>query len=102
MGSARSGPPRPNAPPSCPAGAAFVRNGLGFDWVYYRVFVWPYLTLARRDRDDVIDHFYTALAQAAAGLHRLLSYAQTGRVRNYATALAFAGAVLVALLLFLR
>jgi len=88
--------------PALQEAGAFARGGWGFDWLYDRVFVRPYLALSQWDRDDVVDLFYTGLAWAAAGANRALALAQTGRVRNYATALLVSSVLLVALLLFLR
>jgi NADH-quinone oxidoreductase subunit L len=64
--------------------ARFFRTGWGFDWLYDRVFVWPYKWLARIDKDDVVDSFYDGIAWLAAGLNRALSATETGRVRWYA------------------
>ena len=61
----------------------------------------PYLFLTGLNREDAVDSVYTGLALAAAGANRVLSRAQSGRVRNYATAILL-GAVLVVALLVLR
>ncbi len=53
-GSARSWTAAAERSPALSRAGAFVRDGLGFDWVYSWVFVRPYVALARLDRDDVI------------------------------------------------
>ncbi len=80
----------------------FFREAWGVDWLYDRAFVRPYQMLARGNRADVIDYFYTGLALGAAESNRLLARAQSGRVRHYATALLLAGVVSAALLLWVR
>ena len=50
-----------------PAGSAlqhFWAAGWGFDWLYDRVLVRPFLWFARTDQADVIDRFYSGIACA--------------------------------------
>jgi NADH-quinone oxidoreductase subunit L len=74
--------------------ARFLQGGWGFDWLYDRLFVRPFVWLARINVRDVVDR----LADGVGGLFMLLSRAsrwtQNGRVRWYAAGLA-AGAVLI-------
>jgi NADH-quinone oxidoreductase subunit L len=70
--------------------------GWGFDWLYSRLFVRPYVYLARVNRGDFVDAFYTGLATLTIAVHRLLSLSQTGRVRSYALAAAVGVLVLLA------
>ena len=72
----------------------FLHAGWGFDWLYDRLFVRPYLWLARVDQHDVIDSFYAGAAQLCLFFYRGLSATQTGQMRRYATAIA-AGAIIV-------
>ena len=72
----------------------FWQAGWGFDRLYDRMFVQPYLWLARIDRHDVIDSIYTGAARLCLFFYRGLSASQTGQVRRYATAIA-AGAIIV-------
>lgn len=73
--------------------------GWGFDWLYQQLFVRPYVFLARLNRRDFVDAFYTGLAWSAAGLSRALSFTESGRVRNYATGILLGAAFLLAFLL---
>ncbi|HOO17182.1 MAG TPA: NADH-quinone oxidoreductase subunit L [Phycisphaerae bacterium] len=73
---------------------AFLFSGWGFDWVYDHALVRPFVTLARINRRDFIDFFYTAVAWLNIGGHRVLSATENGRLRWYAAGIA-AGAVIV-------
>jgi len=73
----------------------------GFDWLYDKLFVQPYLLLCRLLRRDPIDRGLRAVPLLARGGNALLSSSQTGQTRWYAVSIA-AGAVLVlAVILFL-
>ncbi|MGH8326484.1 MAG: NADH-quinone oxidoreductase subunit L, partial [Steroidobacteraceae bacterium] len=56
----------------------------GFDWLYGRLFVAPYVRLTHLDRDDVVDALYGALAAGSRTAHAALSLSENGRVRWYA------------------
>ncbi len=81
--------------------ARFWRQGWGFDALYDRLVVHPYLWLAQECRHDVVDAFYHGLADVCLMLNGWLSALQNGRVRWYAGALV-AGAVLLLALLVWR
>jgi NADH-quinone oxidoreductase subunit L len=87
-----------------PWGAALHRFwfvGWGFDWLYNRVFVWPYSWLARVNQQDIVDLFYTGLALLTESLHRILSATQSGLVRRYAMGIAIGAIITVGLVVFL-
>ena len=73
----------------------------GFDWFYDRVFVQPFIAVARINRNDFVDAFYTALARVAELAHGALSATETGRVRWYAAGIASGAVILVALAVLL-
>jgi NADH-quinone oxidoreductase subunit L len=75
--------------------------GWGFDCVYDKAFVQPYVWLAHTNRRDVVDLVYEAIAWLTRALHRLLSLTQTGRVRWYATGIAIGAAIVIAMAVFL-
>ena len=79
----------------------FLLSGMGFDWLYERVVVQPYVVVARLNREDVVDVLYSTLAFLAWASNRVLSATESGRVRHYATGLLL-GAVLVTIVLLLR
>lgn len=73
-------------------------TGWGFDSLYGRLFVGPYVRLAERSRADFIDLFYAGLAFCVVGLHRVLRVTQTGRVRAYAAAVGLGALIILAVL----
>ena len=78
----------------------FLHGGMGFDWLYDRLFIRPYVWLARVNRGDVIDVLYTSLALLGVQSYRALSATENGRVRWYAAGMAAGAILLVALLVF--
>lgn len=77
-------------------------SGWGFDWLYDRLIVWPYLWLARVSQTDVVDLAYEGIGQLNRKIHSGLSRTQTGHVRHYALTLAAGVAIIIALVLFWR
>jgi NADH-quinone oxidoreductase subunit L len=75
-------------------------GGWGFDAIYARLFVRPYVEAARVNRGDFVDAIYGALAALCRSSYRALSRTQDGLLRHYAGAVA-AGAVLIVALAFL-
>lgn len=70
-------------------------SGWGFDWVYDRLFVWPYKWLARINKADFVDSFFDGIAWMTRGIYRGLSLTQTGRVRWYALGFVIGAVVLI-------
>src|SRR5690606_21100772 len=66
----------------------------GFDWLYDKVFVQPYLWLTRLLRRDPLDRTIGIVPVLARGAHGLLSRSENGQIRWYAASIA-GGAVLV-------
>jgi len=81
--------------------ARFLRAGWGFDWLYDRLFVRPFLWLCRFLKDDFIDGLYDGMAFLSRLCNLALSSAETGRVRWYAAGIVFGSVVLVAIAVFL-
>jgi NADH-quinone oxidoreductase subunit L len=73
--------------------------GWGFDWVYSRVFVRPYMALAQFNRRDFVNAVYGGLALFSRGLHAYLSATVTGNVRWYMAAIAIGAIIILALVL---
>ncbi|MGA9261740.1 MAG: NADH-quinone oxidoreductase subunit L [Desulfobacterales bacterium] len=87
-----------------PLGAALHRwwfAGWGFDALYNWTVVYPYIWLARINRNDGIDLFYRWIAWVNQMGYRALSATQTGRVRNYAVGLAIGAVFVVGLVVIL-
>ena len=78
----------------------FWETGWGFDWLYDRVLVRPFLWVAKKDQSDFIDGFYTGLVVLSRAAYRQLSASETGRVRRYAAGITAGSIVLIAILVF--
>jgi NADH-quinone oxidoreductase subunit L len=72
----------------------------GMDWLYDRIVVRPFVSLAHANRADIIDDFYNGLARLAQTLYSLLSSSQTGRVRWYAAGIAAGSAIIFIIAVF--
>ena len=73
----------------------------GFDWFYDKLFVRPFVWIARINRSDFIDLIYVAIAALNRAFNRALSATQTGQVRWYATCIAGGAIILIAIAVFL-
>jgi len=78
----------------------FWSSGWGFDWLYARAIVRPFLWIVRINRDDFIDLIYGGTAWYSGQTYRFLSFTQSGNVRWYAAVLAFGAVILLALVVF--
>ncbi|MFM1897283.1 MAG: NADH-quinone oxidoreductase subunit [Pseudomonadota bacterium] len=81
-------------------GAALHRfwfSGWGMDRLYDRVFVRPFLALARINHRDLVDQFYGAVVEIVATGNRLLVRTQTGQLRWYAVSVAGGLVIIIAL-----
>jgi NADH-quinone oxidoreductase subunit L len=73
----------------------------GMDWLYDRTLVRPLVWLARIDKDDCIDGFYTGVARVNEIAWRVLRNTETGKLRWYAAGIAAGSIVFIAVVLFL-
>ena len=74
-----------------PAGDAIRRfwfGGWGFDALYDRVFVGPFVWFARLNKRDGVDFVYTAAAGITRGFHHIVALTQSGHLRWYAANMA--------------
>lgn len=76
-------------------------SGWSFDWLYDRVFVRPFLWMARTNRDDFIDLIYGGVAWYSRFFHRGLSLTQSGKVRWYAMGITLGAVITIGLVVFL-
>lgn len=76
-------------------------SGWGFDWLYNHLFVYPYIWLAKTNKEDIVDSFFDGIAWLARSLNHELSLSQNGRVRWYAFSLALGVVILVGVVIFL-
>ncbi len=72
----------------------FWQAGWGFDALYDRLAVRPFLWLARINRHDFIDRPYETVARLCRLLYHGLSASQNGRLRHYAAGIA-TGSILI-------
>ncbi len=77
-------------------------SGWGVDWLYDRLFVAPFQFLVGRNASDVVDYFYTGVANLADAGSDALRATQNGRLRWYATGIAAGFIVLFAVVFFAR
>ena len=75
----------------------FFDSGWGFDWLYDRVFVAPFMWLCKVNKGDVVDFLYRIVAGITRGFHHVTALMQTGRLRWYAVNMAL-GLILVVLI----
>ena len=67
--------------------------GWGFDWIYDKTFVQPFIWIAEINKRDFIDGFYIGIARLSEFFYRAFSETETGRIRWYTFGMA-AGSVL--------
>jgi NADH-quinone oxidoreductase subunit L len=75
--------------------------GWGFDWIYDKVFVQPFIWAAQINKSDFVDAFYTGVARLTELFYRGLSRTETGRLRWYAAGMAVGSVLFIAMVLFL-
>lgn len=79
----------------------FFFSGWGFDWLYDRTLVNPFVRLAQMNKGDFVDLMFTAIAALAASVHNLVSRTQTGQLRWYAANMV-AGLLLIVLIVIVQ
>ncbi len=71
-------------------------NGWGFDWLYDRLFVRPFVWFARKNARDGIDLALLAIPSGLKSLNAGLVRTQTGQLRWYAASMALGAVLLIA------
>ncbi len=66
----------------------FWNSGWGMDWLYDRLFVYPFMGLARINARDIIDQFYGLIVEINRTAHTMIARSQTGYLRWYALSVA--------------
>ncbi len=79
---------------------ALWRNAWGFDWLYDRLFVRPFVWLAAVNRNDTIDRVFAVIPAALRGASIPALMAQNGNLRWYAGVAAAGLCALIALVAF--
>jgi len=72
-------------------------TGWGLDEIYGTVLIRPFKTLANLNKNDGVDQFYLGIAGLILQWHRLASATQTGRIRGYASMMAWGVVVVIAI-----
>lgn len=80
---------------TAPLWVSFLKGGWAFDILYENMLVKPYATLARINRNDVVDNLYVGISRLAQWLHHQFSMTQTGGVRWYASVMVFGLALII-------
>ena len=77
-------------------------SGWGFDWLYEKLFINPFLWIARINKNDFIDSGYTGIAYLNRVMHDVLSKTQTGSIRWYAMGIALGAVVFLGIIALLQ
>jgi NADH-quinone oxidoreductase subunit L len=80
----------------------FLLAGWGFDTLYDSLFVRPFVSAARLNRDDFVDLVYGGLAWYSAQLSGRLVETQSGMIRRYAVGVLLGTAVALGLTLLFK
>ena len=74
---------------------AYWFSGWGFDWLYGRLIVKPFMQAADWNKEDVIDLGYAAIAWVSTVSSIALTLTQTGKIRWYAAAIALGALIFI-------
>jgi NADH-quinone oxidoreductase subunit L len=74
--------------------------GWGFDALYDRLFVRPFVRAAEINRRDFADSIFTGVAEANVRLHRALSQTETGVLRWYAMGIVLGAIITILIAVF--
>ena len=75
----------------------FFASGWGFDGLYDRIFVRPFVWLVRTNRNDAVDFVVRIVVALTRGVHHIGALVHTGRLRWYALNMAL-GLILLVLI----
>jgi NADH-quinone oxidoreductase subunit L len=76
---------------------AYWLSGWGFDWLYSRLIVRPFVRMADWNRQDAIDLVYDAVAGICMVSSDALALTQTGKIRWYAAAITVGVLIFIAI-----
>ena len=74
---------------------AYWFSGWGFDWLYDRLIVRPFIQAANWNKEDVIDLGYEAIAWVSTVSSLALALTQTGKIRWYAAAIVLGAVIFI-------
>jgi NADH-quinone oxidoreductase subunit L len=73
----------------------------GFDWLYDRLWVRPYLWITQANKSDVVDKPFVMLSKTAELIHQLTAKTQNGRLRWYVAGIGCGATAVLAMVIFL-
>jgi NADH-quinone oxidoreductase subunit L len=76
---------------------SFWFSGWGFDWLYRRILIEPFLWLARVNRRDIVDSFVGLMVTLSEASNTLLLRSQNGGLRWYVVSMVASAVLLIAL-----
>jgi len=77
----------------------FWQSAFGFDWLYDKLFVRPFLWLVHINRNDIVDVVITKIPNAFHSAHGFFAATQNGRMRNYAFAMGVGACLVIVVVL---
>ncbi|TAJ51841.1 MAG: NADH-quinone oxidoreductase subunit L [Nevskiaceae bacterium] len=93
---------RPDIPAALKNGALtkyvgqFWKSAFGFDWLYDRLFVRPFVWAATINKNDIVDWFIALIPLSLTGANGLLALTQNGKLRWYALVAGAGACALIA------
>jgi NADH-quinone oxidoreductase subunit L len=76
-------------------------GGWGFDTLYDRVLIRPFVTIARLNQNDAVDAVFRGIALVARSVHTVIAMSQTGKLRWYAANMALGLATILLIVVVL-
>jgi len=76
---------------------SFFFSGWGFDALYDKFIVRPFVWIANINKRDIVDQLYEGLVWGANALNRVLAFTQSGILRWYIMGIVIGGILLLAL-----
>ena len=80
----------------------FFHSHWAMDWLYEKIFVIPYIWLAKINRADFIDNIYGGIAVLMLWANKVSVQTQTGQLRTYAGTMVLGLVLIIALMLGVR
>jgi NADH-quinone oxidoreductase subunit L len=69
--------------------------GWGFDWLYSKLFIQPFVFASERDKNDFIDAIYDWLANMNVNFSQLLRQIENGQLRWYVLVIFFGAVIMI-------
>lgn len=76
-------------------------SGWGFDRLYEWIFILPFVTISKANKNDFLDQIYRGIVLLNTYLNRGLSLTQSGKLRWYAIGIAFGAVLTLTIVVFL-